>query len=63
MKGSINPQGASEFARTRAEVLERCRVAAAGHGLNAVRWLQGTDQNKSILANRLLKNPDFSLAD
>ena len=37
MKSSINPQGSSEFARTGAEVLERCHVAAAGHNLNAVR--------------------------
>jgi hypothetical protein len=50
MKSPINPQGAGEFARTGAEILERRHVAAAGHFLNASRRLQGSNQNKAILA-------------
>jgi hypothetical protein len=50
MKSAINPQGASEFARTGAEILERRHIPAAGHFLDAPRRLQGSNQNKTILA-------------
>ena len=50
MKSPINPQGAGEFARTGTEIFERRHVAASGHFLNAPRRLQGSNQNKAILA-------------
>jgi hypothetical protein len=50
MKSAINPQGSGEFARTGAEIPERRHIAAEGHFLDAPRRLQGSNQNKAILA-------------
>jgi hypothetical protein len=50
MTSPINTQGAGEFARAGAEILDRRHIAAAGHFLNAPRRLQGSNQNKAILA-------------
>jgi len=50
MEGSVDTQGAGEFARAGAEVLHRRHIAAAGHFLDAPRRFQGSNQNKTILA-------------
>ena len=48
MKSPINPQGASEFARTGTKVFERRPVAAESHFLDAACRFQSTNQNKAI---------------
>jgi len=50
MDGSVDPQGAGEFARPRAEIFERRHVATMGHFLDSPRGFQSTNQNKAILA-------------
>ena len=50
MEGSIDPQGAGEFARPGAEIFERRHVATTGHFLDSPRRFQSTNQNKAILA-------------
>jgi|GEM_PF-4211848 len=50
MKSPINPQGAGEFTWSGTEILERRHIPAAGHFLDAPRRLQGSNQNKAILA-------------
>jgi hypothetical protein len=64
MTSPINTQGAGEFAWTGAEVLERCHVAASGHFLDTPCRLQGTNQNKAILAppsHQKVQQPVYSV--